>query len=164
MNDVMEANSSKCLQDQKMLLLQLKNNLTYDSEISLHLAYWDDTIDFCEWKGVTFNDVGQVIGLDLNHEWLSALATNKLENIFYIFGWCTTQLVHPRLRCFYRDQDWSLQTYLTILTLFRDHDTLDSPGKRIDVRNSGLSPMKPLEFVSSQVSEFGLEIEQVSSV
>ncbi|PHT72349.1 hypothetical protein T459_23134 [Capsicum annuum] len=87
MNDVMEANSSKCLQDQKMLLLQLKNNLTYDSEISLHLAYWDDTIDFCEWK-----------------------------------------------------------------------------GKRIDVRNSGLSPMKPLEFVSSQVSEFGLEIEQVSSV
>ncbi|PHT41167.1 hypothetical protein CQW23_20021 [Capsicum baccatum] len=71
MNDVVEANSSKCLQDQKILLLQLRNNLTYDSELSSYLAKWDETVDCCEWQGVTCNGAGQVIGLDLNHEWFS---------------------------------------------------------------------------------------------
>ncbi|PHT41165.1 hypothetical protein CQW23_20019 [Capsicum baccatum] len=71
MNDVVEANSSKCLQDQKILLLQLRNNLTYDSELSSCLAKWDETVDCCEWQGVTCNGAGQVIGLDLNREWFS---------------------------------------------------------------------------------------------
>ncbi|MCD7472418.1 hypothetical protein HAX54_013652 [Datura stramonium] len=41
----MTANSSKCIQDQKMLLLLLKNNLTCDSELSPSPAKWDETID-----------------------------------------------------------------------------------------------------------------------
>ncbi|KAK4378998.1 hypothetical protein RND71_000860 [Anisodus tanguticus] len=71
MNQVVAANSSKCLQDQKMLLLQLRNNLTYDSEVSTKLVKWNQRIDCCQWQGVTCNDEGQVIGLDLTNELFS---------------------------------------------------------------------------------------------
>ncbi|KAK6804913.1 hypothetical protein RDI58_002697 [Solanum bulbocastanum] len=75
MSDVVAANSSKCLEDQKMLLLQLRNNLTYDSEISTKLVKWNQRIDCCQWEGVTCNGEGQVIGLDLSAESFSGSIT-----------------------------------------------------------------------------------------
>ncbi|TMX00232.1 hypothetical protein EJD97_001149 [Solanum chilense] len=75
MSDVVAANSSKCLKDQKMLLLQLRNNLTYDSEISTKLVKWNHRIDCCQWEGVTCNGQGQVIGLDLSAESFSGSIT-----------------------------------------------------------------------------------------
>ncbi|XP_060216876.1 receptor-like protein 35 [Lycium barbarum] len=79
----MAANSIKCLQDQKVLLLQLRNNLTYDPQLSPNLAKWNDAIDCCEWQGVICNSAGQVIGLDLTHEWFSG-NINALANLKFL--------------------------------------------------------------------------------
>ncbi|CAN4111184.1 unnamed protein product [Withania somnifera] len=83
MSDVVAANSSKCLKDQKMLLLQLRNNLTYDSEISTKLVKWNQRIDCCLWQGVTCNGEGQVIGLDLSSESFAG-SINPLANLKYL--------------------------------------------------------------------------------
>jgi len=57
---------SKCLEDQKSLLLQLRSSLDLKLSISRKLATWNQTSDCCEWTGVQCNDsTGQVIGLDL---------------------------------------------------------------------------------------------------
>ncbi|KAG5626206.1 hypothetical protein H5410_011424 [Solanum commersonii] len=83
MSDVVAANSSKCLEDQKMLLLQLRNNLTCDSEISTKLVKWNQRIDCCQWEGVTCNSEGQVIGLDLSAESFSG-SINLLANLKFL--------------------------------------------------------------------------------
>ncbi|CAN4111182.1 unnamed protein product [Withania somnifera] len=83
MSDAVAANSRKCLKDQKMLLLQLRNNLTYDSEISTKLVKWNQRIDCCLWQGVTCNGEGQVIGLDLSYESFAG-SINPLANLKYL--------------------------------------------------------------------------------
>ncbi|PHT75068.1 hypothetical protein T459_22345 [Capsicum annuum] len=80
MNEVVASNSSKCFQDQKIMLLQLRNNLTYDSEMSTKLVQWNQRIDCCQWEGVTCNSEGQVIGLDLSAEAFSG-SINPLANL-----------------------------------------------------------------------------------
>nr|XP_016494069.1 PREDICTED: receptor-like protein 12 [Nicotiana tabacum] len=85
MNDVVAANSSKCLQGQKVLLLQLRNNLTYNSEASIKLATWDERIDCCQWQGITCNVAGQVIGIDLSYESISGSINNSaLPNLKFL--------------------------------------------------------------------------------
>ncbi|XP_016494068.2 receptor like protein 22-like [Nicotiana tabacum] len=83
MNEVVAANSGKCLQDQKTLLLQLRNNLTYDSEISTKLVKWNQRIDCCRWQGITCNGAGQVIGLDLTDELFSG-SIHPLANLKFL--------------------------------------------------------------------------------
>ncbi|KAL2250379.1 UNVERIFIED_CONTAM: Receptor-like protein 7 [Sesamum indicum] len=61
--------SGQCLQDQKQLLLQLKNNLTYDSSLSTKLVQWNESIDdCCGWPGVKCDTRGRVSSLDLSGE------------------------------------------------------------------------------------------------
>jgi len=60
--------STKCLEDQQSLLLQLKNNLTFDPEYSTKLILWNKSTAFCNWSGVTCDIEGHVIGLDLSDE------------------------------------------------------------------------------------------------
>ncbi|CAK9323376.1 unnamed protein product [Citrullus colocynthis] len=62
--------AQQCLEDQQALLLELKNNLTYDSSLSVKLVQWNESVDYCNWKGVFCND-GCVIGLDLSNEFIS---------------------------------------------------------------------------------------------
>ncbi|XP_058729116.1 receptor-like protein 43 [Vicia villosa] len=57
-----------CLQDQQSLLLQLKNNLTFDPQYSTKLKLWNENITCCDWSGVRCDNVGHVIGLDLRGE------------------------------------------------------------------------------------------------
>ncbi|XP_057468412.1 receptor-like protein 7 [Actinidia eriantha] len=59
---------SQCLNDQKSLLLQLKNSLIFNSAISVKLVNWTQATDCCGWKGVNCDQDGHVIGLDLNSE------------------------------------------------------------------------------------------------
>ncbi|GFY82429.1 hypothetical protein Acr_02g0006690 [Actinidia rufa] len=59
---------SQCLNDQKSLLLQLKNSLIFNSAISVKLVNWTEATDCCDWKGVNCDQEGHVIGLDLNSE------------------------------------------------------------------------------------------------
>ncbi|XP_029124762.1 receptor-like protein 32 [Cajanus cajan] len=61
----------RCLEDQQSLLLQLKNNLTFNPEDSTKLKLWSQSIDCCDWSGVTCNNEGHVIGLDLSGELIS---------------------------------------------------------------------------------------------
>ncbi|CAL5210895.1 unnamed protein product [Lathyrus oleraceus] len=63
--------SGKCLDDQQLLLLQLKNNLTFMPEKSSKLKLWKSSIDCCDWVGVACDSEGFVIGLDLREESIS---------------------------------------------------------------------------------------------
>ncbi|GJT60010.1 receptor-like protein 7 [Tanacetum coccineum] len=62
--------SGQCRDDQRSLLIQLKDSFPFASAISNKLASWSTnvTTDCCIWGGVTCSSIGQVIGLDLNSE------------------------------------------------------------------------------------------------
>ncbi|KEH28921.1 receptor-like protein 6 [Medicago truncatula] len=60
--------SAKCLEDQQSLLLQIKNNLTFEADSFNKLEQWNQSIPCCNWSGVTCDNEGQVIGLDLRNE------------------------------------------------------------------------------------------------
>jgi len=62
--------SAQCLDSQKSLLLQLKNNLTISPVMSKKLAQWNQTPDCCFWAGVNCTE-GRVSGLDLTNEAVS---------------------------------------------------------------------------------------------
>ncbi|XP_058729117.1 receptor-like protein 7 [Vicia villosa] len=63
--------SGKCLGDQELLLLHLRNNLTFKAKNSSKLKFWNSSIDCCDWKGVNCDSEGFVIGLDLSEESIS---------------------------------------------------------------------------------------------
>ncbi|KAH7866342.1 hypothetical protein Vadar_019128 [Vaccinium darrowii] len=63
--------SGQCLHEQKSLLLQLKNNLTFNPSISTKLTNWNQTLDCCKWNGVTCDQTGYITGLDLKSESIS---------------------------------------------------------------------------------------------
>ncbi|CAJ2655896.1 unnamed protein product [Trifolium pratense] len=73
--------SPKCLEDQQSLLLQLKNNFTFLDQKPLYspinheiisrstkLKSWNKTTTCCNWSGVTCDNEGHVIGIDLSGE------------------------------------------------------------------------------------------------
>ncbi|XP_060202461.1 receptor-like protein 33 [Lycium barbarum] len=64
--------SSQCLDDQKSLLLNLKDSLHYNSSLSNKLASWNkNTSECCNWDGVTCDSSGHVIALELDNESIS---------------------------------------------------------------------------------------------
>ncbi|XP_074264494.1 receptor-like protein 7 [Silene latifolia] len=64
--------SNICLDDQRSLLLQLRNSLNYTISEPNRLTTWNETPDCCQWKGVQCNSSsGHVIGLDLCGESIS---------------------------------------------------------------------------------------------
>lgn len=60
-----------CLGDQQSRLLQLKNNLIFNHTKSQKLVHWNQSDDCCEWYGVTCNNKGLVITIDLSNEFIS---------------------------------------------------------------------------------------------
>ncbi|KAL8262336.1 hypothetical protein R6Q59_026385 [Mikania micrantha] len=65
--------SGQCQINQQSTLIQLKNKLQFDSSLSTKLVSWNpNTTDCCTWGGVTCSISGQVIGLDLSNETISA--------------------------------------------------------------------------------------------
>ncbi|CAK9150410.1 unnamed protein product [Ilex paraguariensis] len=63
---------SKCVEDQRTLLLQLRNSFTFNPAISTKLVYWNETTDCCKWNGVNCDKDDHVIGLDLSYESISS--------------------------------------------------------------------------------------------
>ncbi|KAL0389160.1 UNVERIFIED_CONTAM: Receptor like protein 22 [Sesamum calycinum] len=61
----------QCLEDQRTLLLELKNELIFNSTISTKLVLWNHTQDCCSWKGAECDGAGHVISLQLNEEGIS---------------------------------------------------------------------------------------------
>ncbi|XP_011093248.1 receptor-like protein 12 [Sesamum indicum] len=62
---------SQCLQDQRSLLLQLRNDLIFNSTRSRKLVLWNQTQDCCNWDGVECDGAGRVISLKLDGEGIS---------------------------------------------------------------------------------------------
>ncbi|KAK1437143.1 hypothetical protein QVD17_02928 [Tagetes erecta] len=65
--------SSNCQNDQQSILIQLKNTLHFSSSFSTKVVSWNpNATDCCKWEGVNCNPQGQIIGLDLSNETISA--------------------------------------------------------------------------------------------
>jgi Leucine-rich repeat (LRR) protein len=73
--------AGQCMGNQQYLLLELKNNLTFNPAKSKKLVNWNQSVDCCSWEGVTCNE-GRVIGLDLTSESISG----ELTNLSSLFG------------------------------------------------------------------------------
>ncbi|XP_076945740.1 receptor-like protein 7 [Bidens hawaiensis] len=64
--------SGQCQNDQRSILIQLKNDLKFNSSLSTKLVSWNTSVtDCCRWQGVNCSITGQVIGLDLSNESIS---------------------------------------------------------------------------------------------
>ncbi|KAM7528629.1 hypothetical protein LguiB_032039 [Lonicera macranthoides] len=72
----------QCLEDQRSLLLQLKNSLKFSSSFSTKLVQWNHSKDCCLWEGITCSKAGHVIGLDLNNESI----TGGIDNSSSLFS------------------------------------------------------------------------------
>ncbi|KAG9129933.1 hypothetical protein Leryth_007064 [Lithospermum erythrorhizon] len=73
--------SGQCLNDQHHHLLQLKNSLTFDLELSTRLVQWNTEEDCCSWKGVGCDPSGRVITLELDQESISG-GEDNLTSLF----------------------------------------------------------------------------------
>ncbi|PIN02638.1 Ran GTPase-activating protein [Handroanthus impetiginosus] len=73
---------SQCLQDQKELLLQFRNNLAYDSSLSTKLVQWNESLDCCQWNGVKCDVKGHVSSLDLSSESISGGISDSSSSLF----------------------------------------------------------------------------------
>ncbi|KAM7481320.1 hypothetical protein LguiB_005903 [Lonicera macranthoides] len=70
--------NAQCLEDQRSLLLQLKNTLIFNSSFSTKLVQWNHhNKDCCLWEGITCSKAGHVTGLDLNGESISGGIDNS---------------------------------------------------------------------------------------
>uniref|UniRef100_A0A2N9EDA1 Leucine-rich repeat-containing N-terminal plant-type domain-containing protein n=1 Tax=Fagus sylvatica TaxID=28930 RepID=A0A2N9EDA1_FAGSY len=69
--------SGQCLHDQQDLLIELKNSLIFNSTLSTKLVRWNESADCCSWEGVTYSDVGRVIGVNLYRESISGGLDNS---------------------------------------------------------------------------------------
>jgi Leucine-rich repeat (LRR) protein len=78
---VFGVSAGQCFGNQQSLLLQLKNNLTFDPAMSTKLARWNQSTDCCSWEGVTCYE-GLVVGLDLTNESISGV----LDDSSSLFG------------------------------------------------------------------------------
>ncbi|XP_015950436.2 receptor-like protein 7 isoform X1 [Arachis duranensis] len=63
--------------DERSLLLQFKNSLTFDPDYSTKLKTWNQSIECCDWSGVTCNDEAHVIALDLIEENIQGALDNS---------------------------------------------------------------------------------------
>ncbi|XP_076890959.1 receptor-like protein 6 [Bidens hawaiensis] len=64
--------SGQCQNDQRSILIQLKNDIKFNSSLSTKLVFWNTSVtDCCKWLGVNCSVTGQVIGLNLSNESIS---------------------------------------------------------------------------------------------
>ena len=70
-----------CLEDEVLLLLQLKSSLMFNTAASNKLVSWIQSADCCSWGGVTWDATGRVVSLDLSSEFISG-ELNSSSSIF----------------------------------------------------------------------------------
>ncbi|XP_019187061.1 PREDICTED: receptor-like protein 12 [Ipomoea nil] len=75
---------AQCLSHQKMLLLQFRSSLVFDSTASTKLARWNHSTDnCCVWAGVECDTSGHVISLILDNE---GIFTNGIHSSSALFS------------------------------------------------------------------------------
>ncbi|XP_057796990.1 receptor-like protein 7 [Salvia miltiorrhiza] len=62
---------TQCLHHQKTLLLQLKDELNFNSSLSTKLVQWNQSDECCKWDGVACDAAGYVVSLKLDNESIS---------------------------------------------------------------------------------------------
>ncbi|KAJ9694001.1 hypothetical protein PVL29_009800 [Vitis rotundifolia] len=73
--------SRLCLEDEKSLLLQLKDSLAFKSNVSVKLVTWNESVGCCSWGGVNWDANGHVVSLDLSSELISG-GFNNFSSLF----------------------------------------------------------------------------------
>ncbi|KAL1542432.1 receptor-like protein 31 [Salvia divinorum] len=63
--------NNKCLLHQEILLLQLRDELIFDSSLSTKLVRWNESDECCKWRGVECDASGYVLSLQLDDEAIS---------------------------------------------------------------------------------------------
>ncbi|XP_057797392.1 receptor-like protein 7 [Salvia miltiorrhiza] len=62
--------NTQCLHHQKILLLQLKDELSFNYPVSTKLVRWNETDECCKWPGVECDVAGYVVSLQLDNEFI----------------------------------------------------------------------------------------------
>ena len=90
--------SRQCMGNRQSLLLEFKNNLTFDLAISKKLVKWNQSADCCSWEGVICNE-GLVIGLNLSSESILGELKNS-SSLFSLqhLGWTWVWLITTSTR------------------------------------------------------------------
>ncbi|KAL6987868.1 hypothetical protein U1Q18_013614 [Sarracenia purpurea var. burkii] len=73
--------SAQCLDHQRSLLLQLKQTLIFNPNVSVRLSNWGHINDCCVWSGVNCDPGGHITGLDLSSESISG-GINQSSSFF----------------------------------------------------------------------------------
>ncbi|XP_047943182.1 receptor-like protein 6 [Salvia hispanica] len=63
--------SNKCLRHQEILLVQLRDEMIFNSSLSTKLVRWNESGECCKWPGVECDASGYVVSLQLDGEALS---------------------------------------------------------------------------------------------
>ncbi|KAK6144706.1 hypothetical protein DH2020_021526 [Rehmannia glutinosa] len=88
---------SQCLEDQKSLLLELKNELIFELSASRKLVKWNNqTENCCTWDGVECDNAGHVISLHLVEEAISG----GIENSSSLFSFTYLEKLNLALNNF----------------------------------------------------------------
>nr|XP_029146938.1 receptor like protein 26-like [Arachis hypogaea] len=69
--------------DQRSLLLQFKNNFTFDHQYSTKLKTWNQSIACCDWSGVSCDHDAHVIALDLSETIQAALSVSNISRVYF---------------------------------------------------------------------------------
>ncbi|KAL6337689.1 hypothetical protein AAG906_037282 [Vitis piasezkii] len=73
--------SRLCLEDERSLLLQLKNSLKFKPNVAVKLVTWNESVGCCSWGGVNWDANGHVVCLDLSSELISG-GFNNFSSLF----------------------------------------------------------------------------------
>ncbi|KAM7477813.1 hypothetical protein LguiA_026026 [Lonicera macranthoides] len=120
--------NGQCLEDQRSLLLQLKNE--FDSLLSTKLVQWNHhNKDCCLWEGITCSKAGHVTGLDLNDKSIFG----GIDNSSSLFGLRFLQSLNLSDNYFYDAQIPPTFINLTSLTC-------------LNLSNSGFRGQIPIEL------------------
>ncbi|XP_057797774.1 receptor-like protein 19 [Salvia miltiorrhiza] len=107
--------NTQCLHHQKILLLQLKDELSFESPLSTKLVRWNETDECCKWPGVECDAAGYVVSLQLDRESISG----GIEDSSSLFKLVHLQKLNLAYNYFYTPIPRGIHnlTYLTHLNL-----------------------------------------------
>ncbi|XP_057797344.1 receptor-like protein 7 [Salvia miltiorrhiza] len=86
--------NTQCLHDQKTLLLQFKNDLTFDSSLSTKLVRWNESDECCKWPGVECDAAGYVVSLQLDNESIISGGIKDSSSLFRLVHLQKLNLAH----------------------------------------------------------------------
>ncbi|MED6175845.1 hypothetical protein PIB30_082116, partial [Stylosanthes scabra] len=152
------ATSHQCLAHQQSLLLKLKSSLIFNPAKSIKLIHWNHTRDCCQWKGVSCSSKGNVIALDISHEFIKGGNLTSLFKLKYLQG----------LNLAYNEFNSDIHYDFQNLQMNLRHLNLSNSGfmGQIPTQISHLTKLETLDlsttFTSS--SQHGLKLEKPNIV